>query len=129
MQRNKRKIDVQIGIKETGCYGYSLEYRFLITGNHISELQDKLIKMFNQAYKGTDITFSINEFRLLMDFQYFFERYNAINSKFLAKKIGMHPTLLSQYVTGRKDPSVKQLDKIIKGIQQIGNELACISLT
>jgi hypothetical protein len=36
----------------------------------------------------------------------------------------MNPTLLSQYVRGKKHPSSKQTDKIIQGIQSIGKELA-----
>jgi DNA-binding transcriptional regulator YdaS (Cro superfamily) len=47
----------------------------------------------------------------------------VINAKFLAKKIGMNPTLLSQYVQGRKKPSETQTEKILAGIHQIGKEL------
>ena len=49
-------------------------------------------------------------------------------SKFLANRIGMNPTLLSQYVSGVKKPSQKQNQKIIDGIQMIGKELAELSL-
>ena len=45
--------------------------------------------------------------------------YKVINSKFLAEKIGMNATLLSQYVTGHKKPSELQTEKILKGIHQI----------
>jgi hypothetical protein len=41
---------------------------------------------------------------------------------------GMNPTLLSQYVQGRKIPSDSQRDKILLGIHQIGQELAEINL-
>ena len=41
----------------------------------------------------------------------------------------MNPTLLSQYVRGKKQPSSKQTDKIIQGIQSIGKELAELNLT
>jgi DNA-binding transcriptional regulator YdaS (Cro superfamily) len=52
----------------------------------------------------------------------------VLNANFLAQRIGMNPTLLSQYVRGKKHPSAKQTDKIIKGIQTIGKELSEISL-
>jgi DNA-binding transcriptional regulator YdaS (Cro superfamily) len=52
----------------------------------------------------------------------------VINAKFLAKKIGMNATLLSQYVSGTKKPSSKQTEKILRGIQQIGQELSEINL-
>lgn len=51
-----------------------------------------------------------------------------INAKFLAEKIGMNATLLSQYVSGTKKPSPKQTEKILSGIHQIGQELSEINL-
>jgi len=50
-----------------------------------------------------------------------------INAKFLAKRIGMNETLLSQYVQGTKKPSAKQTGKILNGIHEIGKELINIS--
>jgi hypothetical protein len=40
----------------------------------------------------------------------------------------MNPALLSQYVRGKKKPSIKQTEKIIAGIQRIGQELVDIRL-
>lgn len=51
-----------------------------------------------------------------------------LNSKFLAEKIGMNPTLLSQYVQGHKKPSEIQTEKILSGIHQIGQELSELNL-
>ena len=36
----------------------------------------------------------------------------------------MNPALLSQYVQGKKKPSIRQTNKILEGIQQIGKELS-----
>jgi DNA-binding transcriptional regulator YiaG len=63
-----------------------------------------------------------------IDLQQFFQNYRVINSKFLAQRIGMNETLLSQYVQGRKKPSQKQTNKILKGIQQVGRELSNLNL-
>jgi DNA-binding transcriptional regulator YdaS (Cro superfamily) len=63
-----------------------------------------------------------------LDLKQFFQYYRVLNATFLAKRIGMNPTLLSQYVRGKKQPSSKQIEKIIKGIQSIGKELSEISL-
>ena len=49
-------------------------------------------------------------------------------SKFLADKIRMNPTLLSQYVQGHKIPSEAQTEKILMGIHQIGLKLSEINL-
>jgi len=46
----------------------------------------------------------------------------------LAERIGINPTLLSQYVQGRKLPTAKQADKILAGIHEIGNELSELNL-
>jgi len=58
----------------------------------------------------------------------FFRYYRVINARFLADKIGMNPTLLSQYVQGRKKPSEMQTEKILLGIHKIGQELSEINL-
>lgn len=69
-----------------------------------------------KATKIDDITFEI-------DFKQFFEYYKVLNSKYLAKRIGMNESLLSQYVNGKKNPSKKQIDRIIDGLHEIGKEL------
>ena len=63
-----------------------------------------------------------------IDLKQFFQYYRVINSKFLAQKIGMNETLLSQYVQGRKKPSSSQTNRILLGIQEIGHELSNINL-
>ena len=63
-----------------------------------------------------------------IDFEQFFQYYKVLNSKFLAEKIGMNPTLLSQYVQGHKKPSENQIEKILTGIHQIGQELSEMNL-
>ena len=66
--------------------------------------------------------------RFEIDFKQFFQYYKVLNSRFLADKIGMNPTLLSQYVQGHKKPSSSQTKKILTGIHQIGQELSEINL-
>ena len=70
-----------------------------------------------------EITRHINRLRVKNNFL-----YKVLNSKFLAQKIGMNPTPLSQYVQGHKKPSEKQTEKILAGIHQIGKELSEINL-
>jgi DNA-binding transcriptional regulator YdaS (Cro superfamily) len=57
----------------------------------------------------------------------FFQYYRVLNARHLAEKIGMNPTLLSQYVSRKKKPSQAQSQRIIDGIQNIGKELAQLS--
>ncbi|MFI5164973.1 MAG: helix-turn-helix domain-containing protein, partial [Bacteroidia bacterium] len=58
------------------------------------------------------------------DLRLFFQHYKVLNAKFLAERIGMNPTLLSQYVQGKKKPSQQQTEKILKGIKEIARELS-----
>ena len=41
----------------------------------------------------------------------------------------MNPTLISQYVQGRKNPSGEQTKRILKGIHEIGRELSEVNIT
>ena len=63
-----------------------------------------------------------------IDFKQFFQYYRVLNAKVIAEKIGMNPTLLSQYVQGKKHPSQQQTERIINAIHEIGVELSTINL-
>ena len=89
----------------------------------------------DHAYEATTLYFEEDKGQIVqdklkfeIDFKQFFQYYRVLNSKFLADKIGMNPTLLSQYVQGQKKPSDIQTRKIILGIHQIGQELSEINL-
>lgn len=91
--------------------------------------------MNNDAFEATNLYFEEENVKVTndnlkfeIDFKQFFQYYKVLNSKFLADKIGMNPTLLSQYVQGHKKPSDKQTEKILYGIHQIGQELSEINL-
>lgn len=58
-----------------------------------------------------------------LDLPSFFEFYSIINAKALSKRINMNESLLSQYVNGKKEPSEKQIQKILTGIKDLGKEL------
>jgi len=112
----------------TGFSAYSDNYPIFTTGQSIPEL-------INSAYEATEFYFEEenmkvepNNIKFEIDFKQFFKYYKVINAKFLAEKIGMNATLLSQYVSGTKKPSPKQTEKILNGIHQIGKELSEINL-
>lgn len=58
-----------------------------------------------------------------IDLPSFFEFYSVINAKALSKRINMNESLLSQYVNGKKEPSEKQINKILTGVKELGKEL------
>ena len=127
MKTLKKKIKIIVEKTKTGFSAYSEEYPIFTTGRTIPEL-------INNALEATQLKFE-DEFEIThenlkfeIDFAQFFQYYKVLNAKFLAEKIGMNPTLLSQYVQGRKKPSENQTEKILSGIHQIGQELSEMNL-
>jgi len=113
---------------ETGFSAYSEAYPIFTTGNSIPELVNNAYEAVDLYFEEQNIIVSSENVLFEIDFKQFFQYYKVINSKFLAEKIGMNPTLLSQYVQGHKKPSTKQTEKILAGIHQIGQELSEINL-
>lgn len=127
MGKNK-KIIMCVEKTDTGFSAFSEDYPIFTTGKSIPEL-------INNTYEATELYFEEEPIKLdhkdiifEIDFQQFFKFYKVINANFLAEKIGMNATLLSQYVQGHKKPSAKQTRKILNGIHQIGQELSEINL-
>jgi len=125
---NKKKITLIVEKTNSGFSAYSEDYPIFTTGKSIPEL-------INNAYEATEFYFEEekikvepNHLKFEIDFKQFFKYYKVLNAKFLAEKIGMNATLLSQYVSGTKKPSPKQTEKILSGIHQIGQELSGINL-
>ncbi len=127
MKALKKNIKIIVEKTATGFSAYSEEYPIFTSGRTVPEL-------LNNAYEATQLYFedqsvvSQENIKFEIDFAQFFQYYKVLNSKFLAEKIGMNPTLLSQYVQGRKKPSENQTEKILTGIHQIGQELSEMNL-
>ena len=128
MKTMRKKIVSILEKTETGFSAYALDYPIFTTGKTISELLDNAFEAANLYFEEEEILISHENIRFEIDFKQFFQYYRVLNSKFLAERIGMNPTLLSQYVQGRKKPSDNQRDKILLGIHQIGQELSEINL-
>ena len=124
----KNKIKLFVEKTDTGFSAYAAEYPVFTTGRTIPELIDNALEAAQLYFEEENTTVVHDNLRFEIDFQQFFLYYKVLNSKFLAEKIGMNPTLLSQYVQGRKKPSEKQTEKILEGIHQIGRELSEINL-
>jgi len=112
----------------TGYSAYSSKFPIFTTGGSMVELLANAYEAVKLFYEDDNLAISPDDIKFEIDFQQFFQYYRVLNSKFLAERIGMNPTLLSQYVQGHKKPSEDQKNKILAGIQQIGKELSEISL-
>lgn len=127
MKKIKKKIKIIVEKTGTGFSAYSEEFPIFTTGRTVPEL-------INNSHEATQLYFedkykiAHENLKFEIDFEQFFQYYKVLNSKFLAEKIGMNPTLLSQYVQGYKKPSENQTEKILTGIHQIGQELSEMNL-
>ncbi|MCK9639136.1 MAG: XRE family transcriptional regulator [Prolixibacteraceae bacterium] len=128
MKTIRKKIRMIIEKTDTGFSAYSVDYPIYTTGKSVADLINNAYEAANLYYEDQEINIAHENLKFELDFRQFFQYYKVINSKLLADRIGMNATLLSQYVTGHKKPSETQTEKILRGIHQIGLELAEISL-
>jgi predicted RNase H-like HicB family nuclease len=128
MKSVKKKIVMALEKTDTGYSAYAIEYPIYTTGKTVSELLENAYEAANLYFEGEEAKVEHKNIKFEIDFEQFFKYYRVLNAKFLAERIGMNPTLLSQYVRGRKKPSDSQRDKILSGIHQIGKELSEINL-
>jgi len=128
MKTKNKKIKMIVEKTDTGFSAFSEDYPIYTTGRTIPELIDNALEAANLFFEEENIRITQENLKFEVDFKQFFQYYNVINPKFLATKIGMNPTLLSQNVQGRKKPSDAQTEKILLGIHQIGKELSEINL-
>jgi len=128
MKKLKNKIKIIVEKTDTGFSCFSENYPIFTTGKTIPELIENSFEAATLFFEDEGIELNHSDLQFDVDFQQFFQYYKVINSKYLAEKIGMNPTLLSQYVQGHKKPSDNQTEKILYGIHQIGQELSEMNL-
>jgi len=128
MKAISKKIKMIVEKTNTGFSAFSEDYPIFTTGRTIPELMENALEAANLCFEDKKVIISQENLRFEIDFKQFFLHYRVLNSKFLADKIGMNATLLSQYIQGRKKPSATQTEKILSGIHQIGQELSEINL-
>lgn len=124
MKKLSKKITVTVEKTKTGYSAFAEDLAVFSTAKDINSLYKNLIEALNLYYAESGCFVDQSNIKLKLDLQQFFQYYRVLNANFLAQRIGMNPTLLSQYVQGRKQPSSKQTDKILNGIHTIGKELA-----
>ncbi len=121
MKKLENKILMVVEKTDTGFSAFSDNYPIFTTGRTIPELLQNALEAANLYFEDENIELRQQDIKLELDFKQFFDYYNILNSRILAKRIGMNPTLLSQYVRGHKKPSDEQTEKILSGIHQIGD--------
>jgi hypothetical protein len=124
----RKKIKMTVEKTNTGFSAYSDKDSIFTTGSTIPELINNAFEATQLYFEGENVQLDHSDIKFEIDLQQFFKYYKVLNAKFLAEKIGMNATLLSQYVQGHKKPSEKQANKILAGIHQIGQELSGLNL-
>jgi hypothetical protein len=111
----------------TGFSAYAEDFDTLpvgTTGATMTELKKNILEATNLylEYIGKP-AIAMGDVTVSLDLPQFFDYYKVINAKVLSSRIGINNTLLSQYVTGVKKPSEKQVQKILNGVRELGKEL------
>lgn len=117
----KKLITMVVEKTNTGYSAYAKEAAVYTVASDLNELYENTEEALSLAF---DRQVRRDEFQLHIDLPQFFKYYRVLNAKFLAERIGMNPTLLSQYVSGTKSPGPKQVHRILTGIHEIGKELS-----
>jgi hypothetical protein len=123
----KKHIRLIVEKTDTGFSAYCEQFPVFTTGVTFKELQHHAVEAINLFLSDQNKHITEEQIAFEIDLKQFFQYYRVINAKFLAQRIGMNETLLSQYVHGHKKPSAAQTSKILSGVQEIGRELSNIS--
>lgn len=114
----------------TGYSAFAKDYPVGTVGHTSDELFNHMLEAMNLYFHeaGFDRKVTMHDLKITLDLPQFFEYYKIINTKALGERIGLNNTLLSQYINGHKKPSLKQVQKILQGIRDIGRELVQVDL-
>jgi len=120
------KIEMIVEKTRTGYSAYAEKYPVYTVGKSLEELKSNILESINLLLEEQGKTVIEDDLRIVLDLPQFFSFYKVINAKALSERIGMNQSLLAQYIKGIKKPSPAQTHRILKGVRQVGRELACI---
>jgi len=128
VKKLKRKIPIIVERTNTGYSAFSDDLSVYTTGDNAESLTINLVEAINLFYEDQGYYIDHSNLKLTMDIPQLFKHYKVLNQKYVARRINMSPTLLSEYVSGSKKPSSNQTMRIAHGIHTIGQELAGLDL-
>jgi predicted RNase H-like HicB family nuclease len=120
------KIEVIVEKTKTGYSAYAKKYPVYTVGSSLEELKGNILEAISLYFEDINLHIDQNDLKITLDLPQFFEFYKVINAKALSERIGINQSLLAQYIKGLKKPSPRQTERILKGVQQVGKELAAI---
>jgi hypothetical protein len=122
------KIKIIVEKTKTGFSAYAEKQNIFSVGGSIQELKYNMLEAVNLFYSEEEKEAGEKDLYFELDLPQFFEFYKVLNAKAISERIGMHQSLLAQYISGIKKPSSSQLSRIQNGIREIGQELCNVSL-
>ncbi|TSA32997.1 MAG: XRE family transcriptional regulator [Porphyromonadaceae bacterium] len=123
-----KKIDFTVEKTNTGYSAYAEKHMIYTAGSNWEELEYNILEATNLYFEDEGKVVTPDDLRISLDLPQFFEFYKVINASALSERIKMNQSLLAQYISGHKKPSAAQLQRILKGIRQVGRELAEIHI-
>jgi hypothetical protein len=111
-------------------YGGELWGRVKVKGNLITDSAtsfDALKKQMKKLISDFE-NVEVEDFEVSYDLTSFFEQYSFLNISDLAKRAGINPALMRQYVSGNKFPSKQRVQEIESAVKSIGKELIKVRL-
>ncbi|MBI3259207.1 MAG: helix-turn-helix transcriptional regulator [Ignavibacteriae bacterium] len=123
----KLKIIAQVMKEEIGYSAVSTVKNHFICSqaDTYDELKVNFLEAVNLTFQDS-FEYAPEEIIYEMDIASFFDSFPYLNVSALADRIGINKSLLAQYANGSKKPAPKQAQRILTGIQQLGNELAAV---
>lgn len=120
------KINLIVEKTRTGYSAYAENYPVFTVGKTLDELKFNILEAINLHFEKSGKTVRPDDLKIYLDLPQFFTFYKVINVKALSERIGINQSLLAQYIKGHKKPSKRQTERILRGVQEVGKELAAI---
>ena len=89
MKMLRQKIRFTVEKTDTGFSAFADKYPIYTTGAYFTELLQNAVEATNLHLTEQDCQISKNNIAFEIDIKQFFQYYRVINSKFLAKRIGI----------------------------------------
>ena len=126
----KPVVKITVTKEDTGYSAHGLVHHKSINteADNYDELKKNILEAVNLSFVDEGFVYNMDEIKLILDIESFFDFYKVINAKALSERIGMNHSLFSQYINGIKKPSQAQTKRIFNGVQQLGRELSEIRL-
>lgn len=106
----------------TGYTAYAEDYSILSTGKTLKQVYEEAEAGLTEQCAYLHENVADYELVFTYDFPTLFEAY-GLNAKAVGQAAGINPTLLSQYINGKKNPSPKQKTRIEAGIHRYARGL------